>query len=249
MNISPRVRLISICVGLIIWILQLSAKTAELTSPMVDTVVATADTNACSLSDTFTPEVLHWKSEICDWSEEHDMDPDLIATIMQIESCGHPTAVSSTGVRGLFQVTGANLDGQDPFDPNVSMAKGPGKVLKYELDATNGDIRSALAGYNGGPWARQWINGEITTNQFISRLRNHGSGNWRNIAKARAKVNEVQRYAQWSNIYFEAKNNQTDTLNEWLDLGGARLCASAATKLGIDPNLEPIFASDKKSKS
>jgi hypothetical protein len=207
---------------------------------VTDTNLVQKASAECRISDTFTPEVKYWEEDICRWSKEHQMDPDLIATIMQIESCGDDRAVSATGVRGLFQVTGANLDGQNPFDPNVSMAKGPGKVLKSELEATNGNIKAALAGYNGGPWARQWVNGQLTTAQFVSRLRNHGSGFWRTPARANAKVNEVKWYAEWSNIFYEAKNNETDTLDKWLALGGSRLCTQAATRLGLPT--DPVFA-------
>lgn len=182
----------------------------------------------CNLSNVFTPEVQRWKEDLCRWSEEHEMDADLIATIMQIESCGNHQAISATGVRGLFQVTGANLDGEDPYDPDVSMAKGPGKVLKNELIASKGNVIAALAGYNGGGKARQYINGEISYNQFYWFLRNHSSGYWWTDAKARAKINEVEYYAQWANIYEESKESDRTTLNRWLDAGGQRLCTEAS---------------------
>ncbi len=185
----------------------------------------------CKLSDSFTDQVKHWEEDVCRWGEEHDMDPDLIATVMQIESCGNPNAVSATGVRGLFQVTGANLDGQNPFDPNVSMAKGPGKVLKTELKLAHGDVKAAMAGYNGGGKARDYIGGKITRSQFYTYLVNHRSGLWRTRSRALAKVNEVERYAQWADIYFEAKDNRKDTLQIWWDLGGHRLCSSAEIAL------------------
>jgi hypothetical protein len=180
----------------------------------------------CGISDVFTAEVKAWEADICRWSEEHAMDPDLIATIMQIESCGNNNAKSVTGVRGLFQVTGANLDGQDPWDPNVSMAKGPGKVLKNELKAANGDVKAALAGYNGGGKAREYINGQINRTQFYLFLRNHRSGHWRTSGKAQAKINEVEWYAEWANIYFEAKNGDKTTIDKWLAKGGHRMCPS-----------------------
>lgn len=202
----------------------------------------------CQLAQTFTREVLHWTPEICRWSEQHQMDPDLIATIMQIESCGNNYAKSATGVRGLFQVTGANLAGGDPYNPDVSMARGPGYVLKSELSAANGNVTAAMAGYNGGGLARQWISGQITTNQFISRLRNNSSGYWRTLSKARSKVNEVSWYAQWSNIYYEAKLGKTDTLQKWLDMGGSRLCNSASIQLGLTQPAEPVISSTEVSK-
>ncbi len=186
----------------------------------------------CALSQTFTPEVLRWEKQICSWSKIHNLDPNLIATIMQIESCGNNYAVSATGVRGLFQVTGANLDGENPFDPNVSMAKGPGKVLKANLADAGGNIKAAMAGYNGGGKALDYIAGNITRNQFYWFLRNHSSGLWWSSAKALAKINEVERYAQWGNIYFEAKEGRRDTLQIWLDLGGSRMC-TAASKTSI----------------
>ena len=34
------------------------------------------------------------------WAEQYSLDPDIIATIMQIESCGDPNAVSSAGAQG-----------------------------------------------------------------------------------------------------------------------------------------------------
>lgn len=183
-----------------------------------------AEESDCLISDTFSPSVKKWENDICRWSKEHDIDADLVATIMQIESCGNNNAVSATGVRGLFQVTGANLDGENPFDPNVSMAKGPGKVLKNELSASGGNVRAAMAGYNGGGKAREYIAGNITRNQFYSYLRNHPSRLWWSNSKALAKINEVERYAQWANIYYESKESKKDTLQEWWDLGGYRLC-------------------------
>jgi len=223
--------------------------TTRFFSPVVTTTEESTPitTNDCGLSASFTPEIQEWADRICRWSIEHKMDPNLIATIMQIESCGNNNAVSATGVRGLFQVTGANLDGENPFNPDVSMAKGPGKVLKNELKASDGNITAAMAGYNGGAWARQWVAGDLDRSQFISKLRSHYL--WRTTTKALAKVNEVERYAQWANIYYEAKEGRQDTLNEWLNLGGYRLCNSAAVELGLNPRYTktpdgPVVASD-----
>jgi len=186
------------------------------------------DSKTCEISSSFTEEVQQWEPKICEWSKQHNLEPDLIATIMQIESCGNNNAVSSTGVRGLFQVTGANLDGQNPFDPSVSMAKGPGKVLKNELKLADGNIKAAFAGYNGGGKAREFIAGNVSRSQFYSYLRRHPSGYWRTDRKALAKINEVEWYAYWANIYFEAKVGKRNTLQKWLGMGGSRLCTSAS---------------------
>jgi hypothetical protein len=107
------------------------------------------------------------------------------------------------------------------------MAKGPGKVLKTELDLADGNVRAAMAGYNGGGKARDFVAGDISKNQFYYFLVNHSSGLWWSRSSALAKINEVERYAQWANIYFEAKDGKKDTLQEWWDLGGSRLCSAA----------------------
>ena len=225
---------------------KLQEKSASLLSPLpqeiIDTLVKftktqiNSDDKACNISDTFSPEVKHWENDICRWSKEHGMDANLIATIMQIESCGNSVAISATGVRGLFQVTGANLDGQDPYDPNVSMAKGPGKVLKNELDASEGNVKAAMAGYNGGAKARDYIAGKITKDEFYWFLVNHPSRLWRTKSKALAKINEVERYAQWADIYFESESAKKDTLTTWWDLGGYRLCQSASSQIASTSN-------------
>ena len=57
-----------------------------------------------ALSPIFTPEVQYWASDIKRWSEVYGLDPDMVATIMQIESCGNPVVASPAGAQGLFQV-------------------------------------------------------------------------------------------------------------------------------------------------
>src|SRR5260221_12692591 len=56
------------------------------------------------LSGVFTPQVQYWSPLIHAWAQAYHVDPNLIATVIQIESCGDPTAVSLAGAQGLFQV-------------------------------------------------------------------------------------------------------------------------------------------------
>src|SRR5690349_9199370 len=58
--------------------------------------------SAGSLSPIFTPEVQHWADKIVGWSAVFKLDPNLAATVMQIESCGAPAVVSGSGAQGLF---------------------------------------------------------------------------------------------------------------------------------------------------
>ncbi len=82
-------------------------------------------------------------------------DPALMLALADHESAGfNPTALSPTGVRGLFQVTnktGADY-GQTPQtrrDPRVSSAAGQ-QYFKDLLFKAGGDVPTALRWYNGG---------------------------------------------------------------------------------------------------
>ncbi|MBI1856315.1 MAG: transglycosylase SLT domain-containing protein [Chloroflexi bacterium] len=46
----------------------------------------------------------YWAAAISRWANASNLDPNLVAVVMQIESCGNPSARSSAGAMGLFQV-------------------------------------------------------------------------------------------------------------------------------------------------
>jgi hypothetical protein len=158
-----------------------------------------------SLSGIFTPEVRHWSPLIFAWASAYHVDPNLIATVIQIESCGDPTAVSSSGARGLFQVMPFNFSpGEDMFEVLTNGRRGM-EYLASGLQIASGNAGLALAGYNGG----------------------HGVIN---IDPARWS-SETKRYYQWGNgIYTDAANGLTDspTMQAWLQAGGTRLCQKAS---------------------
>jgi hypothetical protein len=158
----------------------------------------------------FTPEVQYWAETINAWSEQTGIDPNLIATVMQIESCGDSLAHSSAGAMGLFQVMPYHFEsGENPYKPAVNARRGL-DYLRRTLEAREGVVRLALAGYNGG----------ITGTKQPESL-------W---------ADETQRYVYWgTGIYEDAilgKSN-SDRLDEWLAHGGSSLCDQAAQRLGI----------------
>ncbi len=159
----------------------------------------------------FTPEVQHWEAKIISWSRQWGLDPNLVATVMQIESCGDPKALSSAGAIGLFQVMPYHFQPEeDPFKPRTNALRGL-SYLRSALEAGGGDIRLAFAGYNGG------IHGA-----------KRPESSW---------AAETLRYVYWgTGIYKDARKmaQHSDRLEEWLAAGGASLCAQAASRLGLD---------------
>jgi soluble lytic murein transglycosylase-like protein len=158
----------------------------------------------------FTPEVDYWNGAIGRWAAEYDVDPNLLATVMQIESCGHPRVSSYAGAQGLFQVMPYHFaGGENQLDPDTNAKRGV-TVLKDCSGWASGDVGLTLACYNGGP-----------------SVVNTGYAAW---------SAQVQSYYYWgTRIYADATSNltQSPTLTEWLNIGGSSLCSQAAAELGL----------------
>ena len=153
----------------------------------------------------FTPEVQRWGGQIERWAAAYDLPPELVAIVMQIESCGDPTVVSSAGARGLFQVMPFHFGvGEDWMDSEINAARGIAYLARsYQL--SNGEIDLTLAGYNGG-------------HSVIVR---HPS-TW---------SDETRRYVYWGTGIWNDLGSETAprfTLNEWLIAGGEHLCQQSA---------------------
>lgn len=163
-----------------------------------------------SVSPIFMPSVLYWQDSILEWADEYTLDPNLIATIMQIESCGDPRAGSGAGAVGLFQVMPFHfVEGEDPYDPDTNALRGL-SFLSAGLELSGGHAGLALAGYNGGH----------------TRIA-QSYEDW---------PRETQRYYRWgSGIYREASAgwDSSPTLAAWLTAGGQSLCDAAEARLGL----------------
>jgi hypothetical protein len=163
-----------------------------------------AEAAASPLSPVFTQEVQYWSPLIKAWGVVYQVDPNLIATVIQIESCGDPLVSSPAGAQGLFQVMPFHFaEGEDMLDVQTNAQRGLAYLLEG-LERADGHVGLALAGYNGG-------------HGIIER----GWASW---------TVETRRYYYWgSRIYSEAIAGMSDspTLQEWLNMGGHRLCTQA----------------------
>lgn len=86
-------------------------------------------------------------------SDRHQIDPDLINSVIRAESAFNPHAVSRKGAQGLMQLmpdTATKLGVKDAFDPAANVNAGT-QYLRDLLVLYHGDMVKALAAYNAGP--------------------------------------------------------------------------------------------------
>lgn len=85
----------------------------------------------------------------------HNVDEDLLASVVKAESNGNARAVSRAGAQGLMQLmpgTAADLGVQDSFRPEQNV-RGGSAYLDALLTKYNDNLSLALAAYNAGPAA------------------------------------------------------------------------------------------------
>lgn len=209
--------LAALCVSglLVLFVAGFANPPAESTtsSPAAQPVALPAPAaGAGTISALFTPEIQFWAASLSSWAARSNVDANLAATVMQIESCGNPSARSSAGAMGLFQVMPFHFFFSDnAYDPDTNARRGL-DYLRRALEAAGGDARLALAGYNGGLGV-------------IGRA----ESTW---------PAETQRYVHWGyDIYVDATQNagQSERLAEWITATGGSLCRQARQQLGLAP--------------
>jgi soluble lytic murein transglycosylase-like protein len=181
-------------------------QTSQSTTPLFEI----SNTATSGISPIFTKQIQYWAGDIVRWAGDSSLDPNLVAVIMQIESCGDPRAVSSSGAIGLFQVMPFHFHITDnPFNPDTNALRGL-NYLARSLETAGGNARLAMAGYNGGIGV-------------IAR------GEWTWPA-------ETHRYVRYGAPIYEDSISGADSsaaLEEWYGKYGAGLCRQASRRLGI----------------
>ena len=83
---------------------------------------------------------------------EHSLPPQLIHSVIKVESNYNPHALSNKGAQGLMQLipsTARRFGVIDSFNP-IQNIQGGAKYLRYLLDLFDGSYPLALAAYNAG---------------------------------------------------------------------------------------------------
>ena len=110
---------------------------------------------------------IYYRELISEVASIHQLDPMLLAAVIQVESGFRPEVVSKKGALGLMQLmpetaawlgeqTAQAISPEDLLKPSVNMGLGA-HYLKYLLDRFPTEY-AAFAAYNAGPTtARRWL--------------------------------------------------------------------------------------------
>lgn len=174
-----------------------------------------------------SPTVRHWESAIDTAAKRYDIDPNLIAIIMTLESGGY-TKADSGQAQGLMQVTpltGRDIakkhlkqprTSYDLFDPSTSIEFGAAYLayLRTEFcdyhDGPKWDscVELIAAGYNGGPGAAN------------SLYKGEGLRDTQTLIYSRDAFN----------MWRERRAASSPTYERWLERGGQELVDKAVAE-------------------
>ena len=114
----------------------------------------------------------------------HDLEPDLVMAVIEVESAGYHLAESHVGALGLMQLLpptgqemaedlGIEWKGPDTlFDPIINVRLGTA-YLRVLADKYDGDVNTALAAYNWGPGRidRRLARGASVPKRYVEQVR------------------------------------------------------------------------------
>ena len=110
----------------------------------------------------------------------HNIDTDLLASVVQAESNGNALAVSRAGARGLMQLmpaTASDLGVRNSFAPEQNIGGGTAYLdqllTRYDPHNDTEGLKLAVAAYNAGPAAVDRYHGippYAETRAYVARV-------------------------------------------------------------------------------
>lgn len=126
-------------------------------------------------------------STILEAAKKHNINPEIIDALATLESRHDDNAISPVGAVGRMQLMPVNYKDIDPKDGHQNIKRGT-EVLDYFRRRNKGDIRKAIAGYNGVKDAKKKVEDEI---------------------------NAKKRNGRYSDNYYEGLYNLIDSLEKY----------------------------------
>jgi hypothetical protein len=152
---------------------------------------------------------------------QHNLDVNLLASVVRAESGGHATAVSKKGAEGLMQLmpkTAAQLGVSDSLRPDENISGGA-SYLDSLLTRYHDNLALALAAYNAGPAAVDRWHGVPPyreTRLYVARIIRDF-----NASVKSARRNSTSDSAQLVQPNPQKRTNVADTRHEQASLTGA----------------------------
>ncbi len=100
----------------------------------------------------FFANAIPFSNIISQKAQKYDVDPALVAAVVETESRFHQGARSPVGAQGLMQLmprTGRWLGAKNLYDPEQNVDAGV-RYLKYLQGRFDGDLKNIIAAYNAG---------------------------------------------------------------------------------------------------
>lgn len=179
-----------------------------------------------SITASWIPQtVKKWQMPIDAMAKKYQVDPNLIAIVMTMESGGDPKAASAAGAHGLMQITDATAQ-----DIAGKYLKQP--VTKYDLNDPQTNIEFGVAYLAKlrdvfGDW-RQGPSWDSTV-EFVAAGYNGGPGAANRIYKGEGLTDtQTVVYSRDAfNMWRERFAKDSPTYDRWLERGGQALIDAA----------------------
>lgn len=98
-------------------------------------------------------KISKYESIVQDTARKYNLSPQLLKSIIAVESAGNHRAISPAGAKGLMQLidsTARYVGVRNVFDPAENI-EGGAKYLREMLNTFDDNLELALAAYNAGP--------------------------------------------------------------------------------------------------